>query len=83
MTPPATTLRELLIARLPQLPAEWLKQARCEHGNRGGGNDYIECFDCGLMWDYRRETYTQGLARSVAGVLQLLAERPAEQEKAK
>ena len=32
-----------------------IKQAGCQHTKRMGGNDYIECFDCGLLWDYRRK----------------------------
>ncbi len=32
-----------------------LKQSDCEHIKRAGGNDYLLCDDCGLMWDYRRE----------------------------
>lgn len=31
-----------------------VKMARCSHEDRAGGNDYILCNTCGLMWDYRR-----------------------------
>lgn len=36
----------------------FVKVSRCPHPEnaRTGGNDYIECTQCGLMWDYRRET---------------------------
>lgn len=46
--------------RLSKLEAEHeaisslVKMARCQHTHRAGGNDYIECHDCGLFWDYRR-----------------------------
>lgn len=32
------------------------KMLACKHKNRSGGNDYLACHDCGLEWDYRRET---------------------------
>jgi hypothetical protein len=47
----------------------WLTSAICEHVDRAGGNDYILCNRCGLMWDYRREGPTQEVARYVAAVL--------------
>jgi hypothetical protein len=34
---------------------------RCLHEKRAGGNDYLRCDDCGLMWDYRREGPDRGL----------------------
>lgn len=45
----------------PLLRLDRLAQAKkwvlCKHPerNRVGGNDYLECQDCGFQWDYRRE----------------------------
>ncbi len=43
-----------------------LKAARCAHEHRAGGNDYLTCSDCQLMWDYRRETANDALVRLMA-----------------
>jgi hypothetical protein len=46
----------------------------CWHHTRTGGNDYQECLNCGLMWDYRRETAEQAALRFLVGhVKHLLA----------
>jgi len=46
-----------------------LKQAACSHENRTGGNDYLLCNDCGLMWDYRREGPQDALKRIAEAAL--------------
>ena len=48
-----------------QPQADWIKMARCSHANAAGGNDYILCNDCGLMWDYRKETANDGLVNFI------------------
>lgn len=40
---------------------ELTRQAACLHTNREGGNEYHRCHDCGLFWDYRRETADSAL----------------------
>lgn len=46
--------------------ASWLIQAaRCAHQSATGGNDYHLCNDCGLSWDYRRETAEDALRREI------------------
>ena len=54
---------------------QFIVQARCQHPNRTGGNDYILCPDCYLVWDYRRETAD---ARLVSDISALLTEGSAE-----
>lgn len=45
------------------------QQAQCAHSRRAGGNDYIECFDCGLMWDYRSGTAAQQFVSNLLSAL--------------
>lgn len=33
---------------------ELAKQLRCQHSGTRGGNDYLECKECGFEWDYRK-----------------------------
>lgn len=40
-----------------------LRQVLCQHVQRSGGNDYMECSDCALMWDYRSNQQPQDVAR--------------------
>ncbi len=54
------------------------KMRDCQHDNRTGGNDYILCHDCGLQWDYRRETADAGLVNYLLAEIARL--RAAEQE---
>lgn len=46
---------------------EIVAMARCAHENRAGGNDYILCNDCHLMWDYRKESANDGLVNFIKG----------------
>jgi len=48
---------------------ELLKQAVCEHKSRTGGNDYLLCNDCDLMWNYCREGPHDALKRQVGAAL--------------
>jgi len=39
---------------------------RCTHvQHTAGGNDYMECLDCGIQWDWRRETPEAAVAHFV------------------
>ena len=50
-------------------------QAACQHDDRTGGNDYLLCNTCGLMWDYQREGPTDALLRNaLAEIDRLTAE---------
>lgn len=31
-------------------------QLVCRHAHTCGGNDFVECRDCGLEWDYSKRT---------------------------
>jgi hypothetical protein len=53
-----------------------LTMAACAHEHRAGGNDYLLCNDCGLMWDYRRESADRGLINHFAALLALPADLP-------
>lgn len=48
-----------------------LRSIRCAHENRTGGNDYILCHDCGLMWDYRKwPDWTTGAREAIAAAVE-------------
>lgn len=47
-----------------------VKQAACEHKDCTGGNDYLLCNNCDLMWDYRREKASAALARAIVAETQ-------------
>lgn len=59
-----------------------IKMARCQHEKRGGGNDYMLCDDCGLMWDCRRESAHDGLVNFIK-LQPLGASRPSPADKEK
>lgn len=42
--------------------------AKCKHESRTGGNDYLLCNDCHLMWDYRREKPADAIVRMLAAL---------------
>lgn len=54
------------------------KTLTCEHKRRSGGNDYIECSDCGLMWDYRKEGPQDALRRHLTTLAQSFGGSDAE-----
>lgn len=60
--------------------ARLLAMTRCQHENRAGGNDYILCSDCGLMWDYRKEQPSDVLVQLLVAEVQGVP--PAQPEKA-
>lgn len=47
------------------IPDDLRTRAECGHRNRTGGNDYIACLDCGLNWDYRKETPDEVVKRDL------------------
>lgn len=52
-----------------------LKLIRCGHADRTGGNDYLLCNVCGVMWDYRREGPKDAVERAITDQLAALTER--------
>lgn len=46
-----------------------VKMVGCAHEERSGGNDYLECSDCGLMWDWRKETPQRALFNKLTSLL--------------
>jgi len=72
--------QQQVAARLREL----LKQLRCEHLNRTGGNDYIVCDACGLYFDYRKLTLEAALKQHVSdGIAALVAEQPEEENQSR
>ena len=53
----------------PPVTDDLTQRAVCNHSRRTGGNDYLECLECGLMWDYRKETAEQRLIRDLLAAL--------------
>lgn len=41
------------------------RMIRCTHEHQTGGNDYMECLDCGITWDWRHETADQAVRNYV------------------
>ena len=75
----------------PMTPRDDLRalatQVECAHDNRTGGNDYILCHDCGLVWDYRQPGWhgLEGARRALAANIRALAavqETPQDHEMA-
>lgn len=67
----------------PAIRAELTKKMRCIHRQCSGGNDYMECGDCGLVWDYRIEGPNDAIVRQAftAGQAHGRAEREPETAK--
>lgn len=54
----------------------------CPHEHRTGGNDYLLCLHCDLMWDYRSQQPDAKLKKLVADRLTACLARLEQQEAA-
>ncbi len=69
--PSAVQVRASLVAEVRREVERLRAEFVCSHPKRTGGNDYIECWECGAFWDYRREGPEASLLRRLDAILAL------------